>query len=377
MIITDIKTILVKEWRTMLFVMVETDAGIYGLGESGLTSRELAVDGMIKHLKTLLIGRDPARIEHHWQTMWRSGFHPSGQVLSAAIAAIDIALWDIKGKALGAPVYELLGGKARDRVLSYCHIGGETPEETLLQARARVEEGWRCIRWEPSYGPDGLMDGRHAVDKAIAEFGLLRRELGAKVELVFDAHTKLTPSEAAFLCRRIENDRPFFIEDPLRSEYPNGYATLRQQTSVPIAAGEQLASKWMFRPFIEQDLIDYARIDLCIVGGLTESKKIAAACETHMIDLAVHNPMGPVSTAACLHLNLSCPNVLVQELPKRPGECMPKAFSTDQVWEKGYLTCAGEPGLGVSLNPEYLADYPFEAEHLPILHRADGSYANW
>ena len=204
MIITDIKTILVKEWRTMLFVMVETDAGIYGLGESGLTSRELAVDGMIKHLKTLLIGRDPARIEHHWQTMWRSGFHPSGQVLSAAIAAIDIALWDIKGKALGAPVYELLGGKARDRVLSYCHIGGETPEETLLQARARVEEGWRCIRWEPSYGPDGLMDGRHAVDKAIAEFGLLRRELGAKVELVFDAHTKLTPSEAAFLCRRIE-----------------------------------------------------------------------------------------------------------------------------------------------------------------------------
>ncbi|MES0864298.1 galactonate dehydratase [Ruegeria sp. SCPT10] len=375
--ITDIKTHFLKEWRTLLIVVVETDEGIYGLGESGLTSREYAVEGMIRDLKSLLIGQDPFRIEHLWQTMWRSGFHPSGQVLSSAIAAIDLALHDIKGKALGVPVYELLGGSTREKVLSYCHIGGDTPQETLEAARNAVSEGWKVLRWEPSYKPDMVMRGRWAVDKAIEEFRLLRAELGPDIELVFDAHTKLTPTEATYFCRQVEEFRPMFVEDPLRSEFAEGYTGLRQQTSVPLAAGEQLANKWQFRPFVEQNLIDYARIDLCIAGGLTEAKKIAGQCETHMIDLAVHNPIGPISTAACLHLNLSSPNVLVQELPRRPGECVPDLIATDQIWEDGWLTCLGEPGLGVTLQAEALENYPFTHEHLPILKRKDGSFANW
>lgn len=375
--ITDIKPFLLKEWRTLLLVVIETDEGIYGLGEAGLTSREYAVEGMIEALKSLLIGEDPFRIEHHWQTMWRSGFHPSGQVLSSAIAAIDIALHDIKGKALGVPVYDLLGGRTRDKVLTYCHIGGATPEETLAVAKTRVAEGWKAIRWEPTFGADMIMRGAPAVEKAIEEFRLLRTELGPDIELAFDAHTKLTPPEAAYFCRQVEPYRPLFVEDPLRSEAPEGYALLRQQTAVPLAAGEQLASKWMYQPFIEEKLIDYARIDVCISGGLTESRKIAAMCETKMIDIAVHNPIGPVSTAACLHLNFACPNVLIQELPKRPGECLDDLVSTDQTWDDGWLSTAGEPGLGLTLNPDVLDQYPFAHEHLPILRREDGSFTNW
>ena len=377
MIITDIKVHLIKEWRTLLLVVIETDEGVYGLGEAGLTSREHAVEGMIGDLKSLLVGQDPFAIEHLWQTMWRSGFHPSGQVLSSAIAAIDIALYDIKGKALGVPVYELLGGKTRDKVLTYCHIGGATPQDTLVRAREKVAEGWQALRWEPSYKDDMIMRGRWAVEKAIEEFRLLRKELGPEIELAFDAHTKLTPTEAAYFCKQVEQFRPMFIEDPLRSEYADGYAVLRQQTSAPIAAGEQLASKWMFQPFVDRNLIDFARIDVCIAGGLTEAKKIAAMCEAHMIDLAVHNPIGPISTAACLHLNLSSPNVLVQELPRRPGECIPDLIQTDQVWNEGWLTTHGEPGLGVRINPDNLGKYPFEKENLPILRREDGSFTNW
>jgi len=375
--ITGIKTYLLKEWRTMLFVVVETDAGITGLGESGLTSREYAVEGMIKDLESLLVGQDAARIEHHWQTMWRSGFHPSGQVLSSAIAAIDIALWDIKGKALGVPVYDLLGGKTRDKVLTYCHIGGATPQDTLAMAREKVAEGWKVLRWEPAYGPDHVMRGAWAVDKAIEEFRLLRTELGPEIELAFDAHTKLTPTEAAYFCRSIEQYRPMFVECPLRCEYTDGYRTLRQQTSVPLAAGEQFASKWQFNDLIKDKLIDYCRVDLCIGGGITEAKKIAALSETHMIDMAVHNPIGPVSSAACLHLNMSIPNVLVQELPKRPGECLNDLITTNQTWEDGYLSCSDSPGLGIELNTGVLEKYPFKHEHLPMLHREDGSFTNW
>lgn len=375
--ITDVKVHLLKEWRTLFLLVLETDEGLYGLGEAGLTSRENAVAGMVQDLKSLLIGQDPFRIEHLWQTMWRSGFHPSGQVLSSAIAAIDIALHDIKGKALGVPVYELLGGRTRDKVLTYCHIGGANPEATLAMAQERVAQGWKVLRWEPSYKPDMIMRGREAVDKAIAEFKLLRETLGPEIELAFDAHTKLTPAEAAYFCRQIEPYRPMFVEDPLRIEAVDSYRILRQQTAVPLAAGEQLGTKWQFKDLIRDNLIDYARVDVCIAGGLTESKKIATMSEAHMIDLAVHNPVGPVSSAACLHLNLSAPNVLVQELPKRPGECLGDLLSTDQTWEDGWLSTDGTPGLGVTLNPEFLNKYPFEHEHLPILHREDGSFTNW
>lgn len=374
--IQDIKTYFAKEWRTFLFVVVETDEGIYGLGESGITGREKAVAGAIEHFKPLLIGEDPFRTEHIWQRLWRGGFYPAGQILSAAIAAIDIALWDIKGKALKVPVYELLGGRSREKVMTYTHIHGNGTEEVIEKCQNAVEDGWKCLRWE-FFSQGALFDPRLAIANALEQWEAIRKVLGDSVELCFDAHTKLGVPDAVRFCREVEPFRPFFIEDPLRSENPLSYQRLRSQTGVPIAAGEQFGSKWDFRQLIEEEWIDYARLDLCIAGGLTEGKKIAAMSETHHIDLAVHNPIGPVSSAACLHLNLACPNVAVQELPRRPRETMGDVILDQNFWKEGYLHASNQPGLGIEFNPDALEKYPFEMTELPHLHRADGSFTNW
>lgn len=375
--IAAIRTHLVRDLRTMLIVEVETDCGLTGLGEAGLTSRERAVAGMIEDLSDLLIGQDATRIEHHWQRLWRSGFHPSGQVLSAAIAAIDIALWDIRGKALGVPVHDLLGGRCRDRVMTYCHLRESGPEALLAEARARVAEGWKALRWEPRYEADSVLRPAAALDQAVAEFRLLRAELGPGIELLYDVHTRLTPPEAAWLCNAVADCRPAFIEDPLRAELPAAYATLRGLTPVPLAAGEQFGPLWQWTDLLQNRLIDFARIDLCIAGGLSQGRKIAAMAEANMIDVVVHNPIGPVSTAACLHLNMAIPNVGLHELPRRPGEMLAGLIETDARWEDGYLIPGGGPGLGLTFHPERLGDYPFTPEHLPMLTRPDGSATNW
>ncbi len=375
--ITDITVYPAKEWRTFLFVVVDTDEGIYGVGEGGITGRELAMAGAIEHLKPLLIGLDPFRTEHIWQLLWRGGFHPAGQILTSAIAAIDIALWDIKGKALGVPVFELLGGLVRDKVMTYNHIQGGSVEEIVDHCQASVEAGWKCLRWGTNFGSDGVIEPRVALRDGIAEWQAIREALGDEVELCYDIHTRLGVPDAVRLCREVEPFRPFFIEDPLRSENPDSYKRLRPQTAVPLAAGEQFGTKWDFRQLIEEEWIDYARIDLCICGGLTESKKIAGWCETHYIDLAVHNPIGPVSTAACLHLNLSCPNFGVQELPRRPGESLPDVVLNQPEWVDGYLLPPDRPGLGIEFDREAIKRYPFEITGLPIIHRADGSFTNW
>ena len=375
--ITDITVYPAKEWRTFLFVVIDTDEGIYGVGEGGITGRELAMAGAIEHLKPLLIGLDPFRTEHIWQLLWRGGFHPAGQILTSAIAAIDIALWDIKGKALGVPVYELLGGLVRDKVMTYNHIQGSSIGEIVDHCRASVETGWKCLRWGTNFGADGVIEPRVALRVGIAEWQAIREALGDDVELCYDIHTRLGVSDAIRLCREVESFRPFFIEDPLRSENPDSYKRLRPQTAVPLAAGEQFGTKWEFRQLIEEEWIDYARVDLCICGGLTESKKIAGWCETHYIDLAVHNPIGPVSTAACLHLNLSCPNFGVQELPRRPGESLPDVVLNQPEWVDGYLLPPDRPGLGIEFDREAIKRYPFEITGLPIIRRADGSFTNW
>lgn len=375
--ITDVKVYLAKEWRTFCFVAVETDEGISGIGEAGITGRELAVQGAIEHFKPLLIGQDPFRTEHIWQVLFRGGFFPAQRILTAAIAAIDIALWDIKGKALGVPVYDLLGGRARDRVLTYNHNGGETVEELVDCCQRALDEGWKALRWGLGHEPRGILEPQKAVRLAIKEIEALRLALGDEVKLAIDLHTRLDPADAIWLCQEFEPYRPYFVEDPLRVENTQSYRNLRSRTTVPLAAGEQYNSKWEFRQVVEEELIDYARVDLCVCGGLTEAKKIAAACETHYIDLAVHNPIGPVATSAFLHLCLSVPNFAVQELPRRPGESLPDLVLNQPEWEDGYLLPPTTPGLGIDFNPEALAKYPFEMSELQHLRRPDGSVTNW
>ena len=365
--------------RNYLFVVVDTDVGIYGLGESGLTGRELAVTGAIDHFRPLLIGQDTARIEHIWQVLSRGGFFPHDRILGSAIAAIDIALWDIKAKALGVPLYDLLGGRVRDKVGCYCHLaGGHDPDvEGLVEnAQSRVAEGWKYLRWGlPNEGE--LLEPGRAVRQAVSQFRALRQALGDEIELCFDVHTRLSPADAVLLCREVAPFRPFFVEDPIRSESPQAFHRLREKIDVPLAAGEQYASKWEFRELIDHDLIDYARIDLCIAGGLTEAKKIAGWCEGHYIDVVVHNPLGPVSTAACVHFNLAIPNFGVQEQPARPGTRLTDVVLNQPTWQDGYILPPTRPGLGIDFDRAAAAARPFQMTELPRLHREDGSFTNW
>jgi L-alanine-DL-glutamate epimerase-like enolase superfamily enzyme len=367
-------------FRNFLFVVVDTDEGIYGVGEAGITGRELAVVGAIDHFRPLLIGQDPSRIEHIWQTLFRGGFFPAQRILTSAMAAIDIALWDIRGKALGVPVYDLLGGRVRDKVVCYPHNQGhalaleiEPLVESCLETK---EEGWKFVRW--GLPQDGeILEPRQAVLAAIDQFHAVREAVGDEIEITFDVHTRLDLPDAIWLCREVECDRPYFIEDPLRSENPDSFKTLRPRTHVPLAAGEQFSSKWEFRQLIEEEWIDYARIDLCIAGGITEARKIAGWCETHYIKLAVHNPLGPVSSAACLQLNLATSNFGVQEQPRKPGTMLTDVVPVQPEWEDGYLLPSDRPGLGIEFDREAAKKHPFQQKELPKLRRLDGSYTNW
>lgn len=377
--ITDIQSYPV--WggsRNFFFVVVDTDEGIYGVGEAGVTGREMAMASVIEHLKPLLIGQDAHRIEHIWQQMFRGGFFPAQNIASAALSAIDIALWDIKGKALGVPVYQLLGGLVRDRVICYPHNVGHAMDVSGLveSCLATTAEGWKFVRWGlPEDG--GLLEPRDSVATAVRQMAAVRAAVGDAIEIVFDVHTRLDLPDALYLCQQLEPFRPYFIEDPLRAENPQLYRALRSRTRVPLAAGEQFGSKWEFRQLIEEDLIDYARIDLCIAGGISEGKKIAGWCETHYIKLALHNPLSPVSSTACLHLNLACNNFGVQEQPARTNTILTDVIPEQPVWQDGYLLPPTRPGLGIEFDREAARAYPFRMVPLPTLRRLDGSVTNW
>lgn len=366
--------------RNNLFVVVDTDEGVSGVGESGLSGRELAVMGAVEHLKPLLIGEDPSRIEHLWQLEMRGGFFPGNRVIGSAVSAVDIALWDIQGKALGVPVYKLLGGLVRDKVVCYPHnqVGAdERSIEPLVESCLRTkQEGWKFVRWGLP-AENGVLEPGRAVPMAIAQVAAVREAVGPEIGICLDIHTRLDLPDSVGLCRALEQFNPFFIEDALRSETGHGYQRLRQQTAVPLAAGEQYATKWEFREVIEDELIDYARVDLCIVGGITEARKVAGWCETHGIRMATHNPLGPVSSAACLHFNLACPNFGVQEQPRRPGTTLVDVFPAQIQWEDGYLLPPTVPGLGIEFDREAAARSPFQMVEPAHLRRVDGSFTNW
>ena len=375
--ITEIKTFPVFcGSRNYLFVKVETDEGLYGVGEFGITWKEQAGVGAIRHLAHHLTGEDPLNTEWIWQKLFRADFFPGGRINTAAISAIDIALWDIKGKALGQPVHMLLGGRMRDRVTCYTGIGGATPEDTARSARDRVAEGWRYLRMS-TMDRNGVLEPRAAVRDSVAHFAAAREAVGPEIALCIDVHTRLDPPDTIRLGRQLEQYDPFFIEDPLRCENPQSYRLVRQHVSSPLAVGEQYATKWEFRQMIEEELLDYARIDLCIVGGLTEARKIANWCETHYIKIVPHNPLGPVSAAACLHLDLACDNFAVQEGGLIGQSVMADLFPVQIPYQAGHLLPPERPGLGLEFNEEAASHYEFRWQTGPQLRREDGSFTNW
>ena len=379
--ITDVQSFVSSSGH--FFVKVETDTGIYGVGEGGIRRRAIALAEVVRSFDPILIGANPFQIEHLWQVMFRGGFFPGGVVQSAAVSAVDIALWDIKGKALNVPVYELLGGRTRDKVACYPHNGGGSIEKLVESCRKTHEEGWKFARWGLADGSDeatdkGTFEPRRAVKYGIEQVKAVREALGDDINILVDVHTRLDPADSLDFCKRVEQYNPFFIEDPLRSENPASLRRLRQQTSVPIAVGEQYDSKWTFREVIEEDLLDYCRVDLCIAGGLTEARKIAGWCETHYIHLAPHNPLGPVSTAACLHLCLASSLVGVQELPRAPMSSLTDVFPVQVPYESGHLLPPESPGLGIEFNAEALKNVTTQEYGPPSgYQRDDRSYTNW
>jgi L-alanine-DL-glutamate epimerase-like enolase superfamily enzyme len=365
--------------RQFVYVKLITDEGLYGIGEASLSGRSLAVvQALESHLKPLLIGQDATRIEFIWQDIFRGTFWRGGPVLQSALAGIDIALWDLAGKTLGVPTYRLLGGAARDKVLVYRHVYAPTIEGLIENAQRMLSEGWRVLRISPidTLAADGF-DPQRAVVRGAEAMAALRAAVGDEVEIIFEVHTRLTPTRAIALCNAIEPCHPFFVEDPIRSENPASFATLRAHTNVAIGTGEQLGHKWAFRELIEGELIDYLRVDICHAGGITEGKKIAAMGETHYQEMACHYTGSPVSAAAMLHLNMAIPNCAVQEFG--PASDWMRAV-TPHSWrvEDGYLLPSEAPGLGIDLDEQAAGAHPPELpDEPPHWRRQDGSVNDW
>lgn len=374
--ITAITPYIVGDVRNFLFVVVDTDEGLRGVGEAGITWREPAMAGFIESLTPSLIGEDPTRIEHLWQVMLRCGFFPGGRIGAAAISAIDVALWDIKAKSLGVPVYELLGGLVRERVVCYPHVADGDFAWMAEEAVRKVEAGWKFVRFNlPS--EDSVLEPRRAVKRGTELVSKIRDAVGEDIEIIIDVHTRLDPTDAVTLCRQLEPLRPYFVEDPVRCENPAAIGRLKRHVAVPIAMGEQYATKWEFREVVENDWIDFARIDVCNVGGLTEARKIAGWCETHYIPIAPHNPLGPVSTAACLHLDLATSNFAVQECAREPGTVLPELFPVQIPFSDGHMLPPEKPGLGIEFDEQAVKNYPPVEGDCPRLTRDDGSFTNW
>jgi len=390
--ITDIKCY--PTWvgrRNQFIVKVETDEGIHGWGEGGMSWRELAQEGAVKHYREWLIGRDPMRRGALWQEMYRSQYFEGGRVLAAAISAIDIALYDIAGKALGVPVYQLLGGKHRDYVPCFATVGGPSYEQVRDRVRALMDLGWNVFRiflatptadragGIPSRG-DGIFEPRESIPLTAEWMTKLRQEVGLGPVLGVEYHHRLNVAEAASFCQRMPKGTLDFLEEPIRDESPEAYEALRRMTDVPFAIGEEFASKWQFLPYIERGITNYARVDICNVGGFTEAMKVAGWAEAHYIDLMPHNPLGPICTAATIHLGAAVPNFSWLEVRVSPTESRTldwDRFPVQPTLEGTSFPLPEAPGLGVEFNEELAKEQAFKFWEAPHLHRRDGSHTNW
>ncbi len=362
----------------MQIVRIFTDNGLEGIGQSACWGYLEASDAVVKKFTVYLVGKDPLQIEHHWQYMFRMGPF-RGSVVSGAVSAVDIALWDIKGKFFEAPVWQLLGGKVRDKIRLHLLMGGNRPgasvaEGLRLNAQAAAEEGFTAIKTDPL--PDGFqsMTLSRLIHDTRENVAAMRAGAGLDVDIILEIHRKLTPMNAIALAEQLVEFRPLFFEDPVQIDSIKSQGEIARRTTLPVANGERMHSIWEFRELFEAGGSQYVRPDLGLGGGITHVKKIAGLAESYHSALVTHNFLGPVLTAAACNIDTSIPNFLTQEYTKLDEEPVNSMFSTAWKREGGFIPVPDSPGIGVTVDGDALKAQPFEPRGLQnIPMRTDGS----
>ncbi|HEY1379276.1 MAG TPA: galactonate dehydratase [Gemmataceae bacterium] len=365
--ITKLETFLVKpRW---LFLKVHTDAGIVGLGEPILEGRALTCATAVKEVEPYLLGKDPRQVVHHWQAIYRHAFYRGGPILTSALSGIDQALWDIKGKALGVPVYELLGGPTRQRVRVYAHA--RTPEAI----KKGLAEGFTAFKTGPAKRrPSRYIETPAEVHYAAEKFAEQRKAVGDDADLAIDFHGALSPALAKVLIKALEPHNPMFVEEPVNCQEHEVMAEIARGTHLPIATGERVFTKWGFREVLEKRAATILQPDLCHAGGITEVRLIAGMAEAYYATIAPHNPLGPISLAAGVQLAASIPNFLCQEQVSLGVGYLKKPFTV----RGGYLDLPTGPGLGIELDEQALVDkIGHDWKNAELYDRDDGSVLDW
>lgn len=365
--ITKLETFLVKpRW---LFLKVHTNAGIVGLGEPILEGRALTCAQAVKEIEPYLIGKDPRQVVHHWQAIYRHAFYRGGPILTSALSGIDMALWDIKGKALGVPIYELLGGPTRTKVRVYAHAG--TPE----RIKEFSAKGFTAFKTNPAKRrPSRYLETPAEVHYAAEKFAELRQAGGDEVDIAIDFHGAISPALAKVLIKALEPHNPMFIEEPVQCQNHDIMAEIARGTHLPIATGERVFTKWGFREVLEKKAATILQPDLCHAGGITEVRLIAGLAEAYYATIAPHNPLGPISLAAGVQMAASIPNFLCQEQVSLGEGYVKKPF----VVSKGYIDVPTGPGLGIELDENALADkIGHDWKNRELYDAEDGSVVDW
>ncbi len=367
-----------------LFLKIETDEGVTGWGEPVIEGRAATVKTAVDELMNYLIGKDPLQIEDHWNVMYRSGFYRGGPILMSAISGIDQALWDIKGKRLGVPVHQLLGGKARESIKVYSWIGGDRPSDVGAAAKAVVDQGFKAIKMN---GTNELqyVDSYEKIDRVLENVSAIREAVGPYIGIGIDFHGRVHKPMAKILAKELEQYRPMFIEEPVLPENNEALREIANHTVIPIATGERMYSKWDFKKLLTDGYVDIIQPDLSHAGGITENKKILSMAEAFDVAAAPHCPLGPIALASCLQVDATCHNAFIQEqslgIHYNQGSDLLDYLEDASVfqYEDGYVAIPDKPGLGIEINEAHvrkMAEVGHDWKN-PVWRHKDHSVAEW
>ena len=359
-----------------LFVKIETDAGITGWGEC-LGDKAFMVAEGVRSCEHALIGEDPRRVTHHWQSLYRGAFWRDSLHLCAAISGLEMAMWDILGKSLNTPVWQLLGGNVRDRIRMYTRAHGSTPEQLAESAKQAVARGFTAMKFCP-FEQVRLVDHSGLVDDAANRVQAVREAVGPNVDIMLDFHGRVSPAMAVWMEEAMRPFRPMFIEEPVLPENAEALVRVARQFKTPLATGERLITQWGFREILEKGAAQILQPDPCVTGGIWQTRHIGSMAETCYAALAPHNPYGPINLAACLQVDACAPNFLIQEFVD-PAGLGAGYLKTPFVVNNGYIDLPTGPGLGIDVDEAYLAAHPLSPLPDPgrWFHADDGSMADW